>query len=151
MIKYSQRGLVVNGKLPFLFYLQYLLISVAFYCQWSLILAYIAFFNSESLDENMLKTFRFRGGGEVNCFFRVKYFATLTCIFSMLFLFMGLDILYSKIKSKKHYRQNVFTFNLTLFWGLSHCLLFIVSSMTICKGDIYIFSVMRVLIILSSS
>ena len=35
MIKYSQRGLVVNGKVAFLFYLLYLLINVVFYSQWS--------------------------------------------------------------------------------------------------------------------
>ena len=111
MIKYSQRGLVVNGKLPFLFYLQYLLISVAFYCQWSLILAYFAFFYSESLDENMLKTFRFRGGGEVNCFFRAKYFATLTCIFSMLFL----DILLWTYFTPKWNRKNIIVKMFSLF------------------------------------
>ena len=142
MIKYSHRGLVVNGKLPFLFYQQYLLISFVFYCQWFFLLVYFAFFSSDSLDENILETFR--GGGK-QLVAPVRYFAMLICIFLVLFLFMSLGIFYSKRKSKKHYRQNVNTFNLTLFWGLLHCLLFISLFVTKSMEEIHAFSVIRFL------
>ena len=57
----------------------------------------------------------------------VSYFSSLMCVFWILILTMSLGIFHSKRKSKRHYqfRQNVFTLNSTLFWGLLHFGLFI--------------------------
>ena len=152
MIKYSQRGLVVNGKLPFLFYQLYLLISFTFYFQWFLTMAYFFFFSPDSPNENILESFRGRGKEKPDNKSTLYFanIAALTCVFTMLFLVMSLGIPYKKIKSKKHCRQNVFTFNLTLFWGLLHCSLVISLFLTVFMREMHIFSLIRLLIISSS-
>ena len=103
MIKYAHRGLVKNGKLPTLFYLLYLLICVVFYSLWLLLAAFsFLFSHSDSLEENLLKTFK--GESDVVHVDVVKhisvvrywrYFATSMCIFLMLLLIMSLGILSS--------------------------------------------------------
>ena len=148
MIKYSQRGLVVNGKVPFLFYLLYLLINVVFYSQWSFFILFRLLSDSKSFDENMLKTFKGEGQLLVKKF---TYFATLMCIFLMLLLIMTFGVFYLKRKSKKnhHFRQNVFTYNSTFFWGLLHCSLFVSLIITLFMEEIHILSVIRILAIFS--
>ena len=152
MIKYAQRGSVKNGTLPFQFYLLYLLISVVFHCQW-LIMAFsrLGEDDSDSREENILKTFI---GGEWDKTAEiplVRYFATLMCIFAILLLIMSLGIFYSRRKSgnKRYHRHNVFTFNLTLFWGLLHCGLFISLFSTLNMGEIFIHSLLRFCMICS--
>ena len=148
MIKYSLRGLAVNGKLPFLFYLQYLLINVVFYSQWLLFILVSFLRYSDSFDENMLKSFK--GGGQLVAY-NVRYFVLLMCIFLLILLIMSLGIFHLKRKSGKlhHFRQNVFTFNSTLLWGLLHCSLFISLFITLFMEEIHIFSKLRILIIIS--
>ena len=150
MIKYSLRGLVVNGKLPVLFFLQYLLISIAFYSPFLL----MDFFKKESHNlQNMLETFK--GGfrevaSDVHNF--GLYLTTLMCIFLMIILIMSLAILYLKRRSNQQInqcRQNVFTLNSTLFWGLLHFVLVFSFWFTIIMEQIHVFTVIRLLIIFS--
>ena len=103
MIKYAHRGLVKDGKLPSLFYLLYLLICIVFYSLWLLLAAFsFLFSHSDSLEENVLKTFK--GESEIVKDFSVvrywRYFASSMCIFLILLLIMSLGIFYSKRKSK---------------------------------------------------
>ena len=154
MIKYAHRGLVKNGKLPTLFYLLYLLICVVFYSLWILLAAFSYLF-SHSFDKSLLKTFK----GENDLVKHIsavrywRYFATSMCIFLMLLLIMSLGIFHSKRKSKKHRhcRQNVFTFESTLFWGLIHFGLIISLYLTLILGEIHILqiSVLRYFMIFS--
>ena len=146
MIKYAHRGLVKDGKLPSLFYLLYLLICIVFYSLWLLLAAFsFLFSHSDSLEENVLKTFK--GESEIVKDFSVvrywRYFATSMCIFLILLLIMSLGIFYSKRKSKKHrhFRQNVFTFESTLFWGLMHFGLFISLHLTLVLGEVLIIQI----------
>ena len=156
MIKYAHRGLVKNGKLPSLFHILYLLICFVFYSLWLLLAAFsFLFSHSDSLDENVLKTFKGESDEVTEIpFVRYwQYFATSMCIFLMLFLIMSLGIFYLKRKSKKHRhcRQNVFTFNSTLFWGLIHFGLVISLHLTLILGEIHIIqiSVLRFFMIFS--
>ena len=54
-----------------------------------------------------------------------------------------------KIKKNQHIRQNVFTFNLTIFWGLLHSSLFVSLIITLFMEEIHILSVIRILAIFS--
>ena len=104
--------------------------------------------DSKSFDENILKSFKGEGQLLIKQF---TYFATLMCIFSMLLLIMSLGIFYIKRKSItiQHFRQNVFTFNLTIFWGLLHSSLFVSLILTLIMEEIHIFSVIRILAVFS--
>ena len=147
MIKYS-RGLLKNGKLPLLFYLQYLLINFVFYSQWLLML-YSQFYRFE---EQMLETFQLERDPkkvfEISIF---RYFSTSMCIFLIVIMIMSFGVFYLKRRSKRHchYRQNVFTFKSTLFWGLLHFVIFISLYVTFTSGKVQIFSVIRILMIFS--
>ena len=150
MIKYSLRGLAVNGKLPVLFYLQYLLISVAFYSPFLL----MDFFKKESHNlQNVLETFkgRFREvASDVQDF--GHYLVTLMCIFLIIILIMSLAIVqYSKRRTNQQNlcRQNVFTLNSTLFWGLIHFVLLLSFWFSLIMEQIHVFTVIRFLIIFS--
>ena len=129
MIKYAHRGLAKSGVLPSLFYLLYLLTSGVFYSLWLLLAAFSLFTNSDNLEETVLKTFKgdnnFMKDNSVYRYW--QYFVSSMCIFLILILIMSLGIFYSKRKSKRnrHFRQNVFTFESTLFWGLIHFGLFL--------------------------
>ena len=149
MIKYSLRGLVVNGKLPVLFFLQYLLISIAFYSSFLL----MDFFKKESQNlENMLEPFKgeFKEvASDVQDF--GHYLVTLMCIFLIIILIMSLAIFYSKRRTNQPNlcRQNVFTLNSTLFWGLIHFVLFLSFWFSLIMEQIHVFTVIRFLIIFS--
>lgn len=131
MIKYSHKGLIKDGKLPFLFYLQYLLITVVFYSQYLLTFTLSKNKNLKNLRKTMLSTFK---SEEVKVIPIVHYFSTLICIYFMLLVIMVIGMFYSKRKSSKHhYRQNVFTFNSTLLWGLIHFGLFISLYLTLTR------------------
>ena len=141
MIKYAHRGLVKSGELPSLFYLLYLLISVVFYSQWLLLAVFSFLFSpSKILEENVLKTFKGDDDlvKDISVYSYWRYFASSMCIFLILFFIMSLGIFYLKRKSKKncHFRQNVFTFESTLFWGLIHFGLFLSFHLTITSGEI---------------
>ena len=125
-IKYSHRGLVVNGKLPILFYTQYILSSFVFYSLFLLLL----FFKTDESQyfKNLLGSFN----GDFNGLNRnirhiSRYFLTLMCIFFILILIISLGIFYLKRRynHQNYCRQNVFTLNGTLFWGLIHLVLLI--------------------------
>ena len=140
----------MNGKLPILFYLQYLLISVAFYSPFLL----MDFFKKESHNlQNMLETFkgRFREvASDVQDF--GHYLVTLMCIFLIIILIMSLAILHLKRRSNQQInqcRQNVFTLNSTLFWGILHFLLLLTFWFTLNMEQIHVFTVFRFLIIFS--
>ena len=155
MIKHSHRGLIENGKLPSIYYSLYILISVVFYSQWLLIVCFrITYSQSykDEIDEAVLKTF---GKGPIVKipdirFTYYHYFVISMCIFLMLLLIMSLGIFYTKSKLKKptHYRQNVFTLNLTLFWGLLHFGLFISNYLTLVLKEPFILSVLRFFMII---
>ena len=153
MIKYAHRGLVKNGTLPFQFYLFYLLVSVVFYCQW-LLTAFSRFFGNDFDSHKAKKLMKIFSGGEWDKTVeipKVRYFATLMFIFAILLLIMSLGIFYTKRKSENHYyyRHNVFNFNLTLFWGLLHCGLFISLFLTLNMGEIIIHSLLSYCMICS--
>ena len=142
--------------MPSVFYKLYLLISVVFYSLW-LLLALIGFLfsHSDSLEEKVLKTFK----GERNVEKEIsvhrywQYFATSMFIFLMLLLIMSMGIFYSKRNSRHqcYFRQNVFTFNSTMFWGLTHIGLFISFHVTILHVNFNVshISVLRFFMILS--
>ena len=96
----------------------------------------------------MLKTFKEEGVVSTEKLV-IPVFVTSTFIFLILIVILCLGILYSKRSSKEHClrRQNVFTLNSTLFWGLIHCGLFISLSSTLYVENILIHSVLRFLII----
>ena len=128
MIKYAHRGLAKSGVLASLFYLLYLLTSGVFYSLW-LLLAAFSLFTSDNLEETVLKTFKGDNDlvKDISVYRYWQYFVSSMCIFLTLILIMSIGIFYSKRKSKKscHFRQNVFTFESTLFWGLIHFGLFL--------------------------
>ena len=155
MIKYAHRGLVKNGKLPFLFYQLYLLMNVVFYSLW-LLLAYFSFLfsHADSLEKNVLKTFKGEWniplghpvGREILVHQYWHYFATSMCIFLMLLFIMSVGIFYSKrnLRNHCHSRQNVFTFNSTIFWGLTHIGLVITFHVTILHVN---FNILHILVL----
>ena len=149
LIKYSHSGLVVNGKLPILFYLQYLLSCVVFYSIFLL----MDFLKKENQNhENMLGSFNGRFMGVApNIRHLGQYFATLMGIYLILILIMSLGILYSKRRSnnQNYCRQNVFTLNATLIWGFIHFVLFSAFWFTLIMKQIHVFTVIRFFIILS--
>ena len=162
MIKYALRGLVKNGKLPSLFYQLYLLINVVFFSLWHLLAFFSFLFNQserEGIEKNVLKTFmgetQYRENEDIEYSFSRywQYFTTSMCIFLMLLLIMSVGIFYSKRNSRNpcHYRQNVFTFNSTIFWGLIHIGLFISFHVTVShvSFNILLISVLRFFIIFS--
>ena len=157
MIKYAHRGLVKNGKLPSLFYQLYLLINVVFYSLW-LLLAFFSFLysHSNSLEKSVLKTFKGNGNirKETSVHRYWQYFAASLFIFLIILLIMSLGIFYSKRYLRKnhcYFRQNVFTLNSTMFWGLIHIGLFISSYITVLQINLNIvhLSVLRFFMIFS--
>ena len=150
MIKYADRGLIKDGKLPTLFKILYLLISVVFHSQF-LLARILAVILSDSFYEKVLHAFKIKIITEEMMVDQIKYFITLMCTFFTLHLIMSLGIFYSKRKLKKpHYRQNIFTFNSTLCWGLLHFGLIISLYLTlIFMNSSFILSVMRFLMIIS--
>ena len=80
-----------------------------------------------------------------------RYFSTSMCIFLIVIMIMSFGVFYLKRRSKRHchYRQNVFTFKSTLFWGLLHFVIVISLYVTFTSGKVQIFTVIRILMIFS--
>ena len=152
MIRYSHHGMVVNGKLPPIFYLLYLLMGVVFFSLF-LVFLLIGLVKDESqIYENMLETFKgVYKGLDSDVQSSAQYLLSLMCIFLILILIMCLGIFYSlrRTNNRNNRRQNVFTLNSTLFWGFLHVVLFASLILTLMKEQIHIFIVIRFIFISS--
>ena len=124
MIKYSKRGIAVNGKIPPLFNQLYALITVTFYILFlSLYLFIFILPRYNQFSKTLLQQFRMEE--DKKSFFKKYQGAQISfsLTFLTLLIFMILAIIYTIRKSnikKQNQRHNVYTFFITVFWGLIH-------------------------------
>ena len=142
LIKYSNRGLVKNGKISVLFKNLYAVISVTFYVQPFFVILSIIY-NCDDFKINVMKTFRVEQSTDIY-FSAARYYTTLTFIFLVLLIIMSLAIFFMKKKSStKLRRQNIYTFKSTLFWGILHFGILILYHSARNQNDFIFCSVLR--------
>ena len=145
LIKYSNRGLVKDGKISNLLKNLYALICVTFYVQPLLVISFIV--SKCDFKIIVIKTFKVEQSKGIQ-FSAARYYVTLTFIFLFLLMIMSLAICYMKRKSRsKLHRQNIYTLNLTLFWGFLHFGILILYHSAQIQSDFIFCSVLRFVLI----
>ena len=155
LIKYSMRGIAVNGKIPPLFNQLYALISVTFYVLFlSLYLLVYLLPRYDQFSKTLLQQFRMEE--DKKSFSFLKYQEThisFSLTFLTLLIFMILAIIYTLRKSKikeQNQRYNVYTFFLTVFWGLIHISIILTFLLAMMKKMYLVLNFLRFVMILIS-
>lgn len=155
MIKYSIRGLTENGKIPPLFNYLYVLVILTFYLLFLILFLSVYIIPRYSqFAETVLVQFSMEEAKNNVSF--LKYQGTnlaFLCTFLLLIMFMIVAILY-KLKNssvnKKYKRHNVFTLNLTVFWGFLHFAIVLIFFAALRNNWYLVLNILRFFLILTS-
>lgn len=122
--------------------------SITFYSQ-PLILISVIMSNSDGFKMNVLETFRTEKLNGIPST-GSKYYSTISCIFLVIVMIMGMGIFYVKRNFTKLSRQNIYTLNSTLFWGFLHFVILILYRSAQIQRDFFACSVLRFVMIFIS-